>query len=486
MRPHLLMDTDVRWVLVYYHSDLSDTPVSINMHENPLTFGQLEQISFNLDWEKSTITDNVLFGETFGVGSQLSIAVERVLDKKIFSFGLTPQLLASSENESSPSLSTWIQVNPFTKLSLVNEMVVSLHGSSGGQYIGKEWQGLTAYTRQAYLTYLHELHPDKKISSLIKAGRFYTYFGPGRTGQLFLGQTTRPLDMLLVRLGLFGLTYSGGAAQLNRSKEINRYLSYHRLEFRSKRYQLAISEGILYGGENRRFEWSLSNPMLFFYGEQVNGPNLNGNILVSMDSRIFLSKNISLYGEFMIDDFQFDHEEIEDLEPNELGLITGLDLAISSSYVGLEYVKLTNRTYKTEMLYESYYHRGEPIGYNMGSDLKRVNAFVRHYLSSSIRLDVTIDVIWQGEGETDIPWDAPWRFQTLEEGYSEISPTGIVEQTSTFKASITRKWTPLRFVSGGVRYQRIVNMDHLEGRDESSWGGYLQMSWAIGIEADLE
>ena len=150
--------------------------------------------------------------------------------------------------------------------------------------------------------------------------------------------------------------------------------------------------------------------------------------------------------------------------------------------MGLEYVAITIRTYKTNTDFEWFLHRGIPIGYYPGSDLRRVNGILRYYLSQHWQVDGQIDVLWQGEGEMSQPWDMPWMNHSVAQGYSEPFPTGVVERTNTIDVRVTRLWDPVRFVSAGIQFQAIDNLDHISGESDSGWSGYLEMSWAFGFQ----
>lgn len=64
--------------------------------------------------------------------------------------------------------------------------------------------------------------------------------------------------------------------------------------------------------------------------------------------------------EFLIDDYQIDNKVPTDLEPNELGIITGLDIADPLGFEGTtltaEYTRITNRTYKPYNITEWMLH----------------------------------------------------------------------------------------------------------------------------------
>jgi len=229
-----------------------------------------------------------------------------------------------------------------------------------------------------------------------------------------------------------------------------------------KRFQFSLTETLLYGGKDKQIELAYLNPFLFYHGEQMNGPNLLGNTLGSLEIT-YVGHRWQVYTELLIDDIQLDKKEPGDLEPNEIGVVAGFQLADPFSIAGvhlvLEYTALTNRTYKTTTPYEWYIHRNVPIGYPEGSDLDRWNLLIKKYLKSW-QLIGSIDYLCRGEGEMDQPWDQPWMNYTVEQGYSEPFPTSVVEKTADISLEI--RWLPSYNYYGffKVNYQSIQNFDH--------------------------
>jgi len=341
-------------------------------------------------------------------------------------------------------------------ISVVNVMTIDPYATINPNYIGKEWRGLSGYTEQAYFLW------QTKYSRLT-FGRSYLLTGPGRNSNLMFSGAARPMDQ--VRLEFFQKYFSFQSvfAQLDQMNGANRYLNSHRLTLFLKGFQFSLTETLLYGGKNKQLELAYLNPFLFYHGEQMNGPNLLGNTLGSLEIT-YVGHRWQVYTELLIDDIQLDQQEPGDLEPNEIGVVAGFDLAdpfgVEGVHLGLEYTALTNRTYKTATPYEWYLHRNVPIGYAGGSDLDRWNLLVKKYLKSW-QLIGSVDYLRRGEGDMDQPWDQPWMNYTVEQGYSEPFPTGVVEKTADLGLEI--RWLPSYNYYGFIKinYQSIQNFDHI-------------------------
>jgi len=362
-------------------------------------------------------------------------------------------------------------------LLLVNQMILEPTDALPPNYLGKTWRGLAGYTRQAFLDYSHTV---PSFQWRLTAGRFEEYLGPGRTGQLFLSAGARPLDQvrLLLRHGPWEVL--AGASELDVINGRRRYFSYHRLAFQIDSWLVAATEGIVFsrmGGA----DLALLNPFQFYHLEQNNGPALSGNTMVSFTGR-YLGKGWSLYGEFLMDDAQADHKVKGDLEPAEIGGLIGWEWALPQAYLGLELVALTNRTYKTADTTEWYLHRGAPLGYPAGSDLGRVNFHSRWYLNSAWQLDGEVDYLARGEGELSKPWDTPWMADsvTMETGYDEPFPTGVVERTVSLKLELTRIFRWDRWLSVVAKYYHTDNIHHQRGISDQGWEITGRFVWEFG------
>ena len=363
-------------------------------------------------------------------------------------------------------------------LSVVNVMTNDPHAAETPNYIGKEWRGISGYTEQAYLLWQTRF-------SRITFGRAYIVNGPGRNANLLFSGAARPMDQ--IRLEFFNkhFNFQSVAAQLDPIGGADRYLNSHRLTLYLKQWQFSITEAILYGGVGQRLEFAYLNPFIFYHGEQMNGPGLNGNTLGTVE--ISYSGNQWLaYTEILIDDVQLDNEVKGDLEPNELGLVAGIDLAdplnIEGLYLGLEYMALTNRTYKTVNPVEWYTHRNVPIGYAKGSDLDVWDLEISKYLNKWQAI-LDLQYMRQGEGVMSKPWDSPWMDSTvtMDTGYEEPFPTGVAEKT--LDLGLELRWRPSyqRYAFLRVNYQTIRNVAHTDA-EEQKFILTLGMHWDFRYE----
>ena len=392
--------------------------------------------------------------------------------KNIIRIGAYPMI--EYHNKLLVHLRSLVEISLGRNLSIKNTMLLDKSLADQSEYIGKEWRNFVGYAEEAYI----RLEKKKKIEYTLQAGRFFSYWGPGRTGQLLQSSAARPLDQFLANAKYKNWSFSWKTSQLDAIGEKNRFLSAHRITYNSKRFRLSLNEAVLYGGDSKNFELAYLNPFIIYTGEQINGPALNANTMLSIDGRIRFSSS-SFYFEFLIDDYQADAVNIEDLEPNELGMILGVDFSAEQFYLGIELVGITNRTYKTSSDYEWYTHRNIPIGYGDGSDLWRANIFSRYYYSQNWQFDIEMDYLVRGEGEMFKTWDTPWEDDdiTMETGYEESFPTGILEKKLSTSISAFRIFENNKWVSIELKYISTENVDHISNINVDDFEVSFGLSW---------
>ena len=406
-----------------------------------------------------------------------------------FLFQVQPTIALRS-GENSPSLTTWMQLELKSGYTFVNEMQVGYNSDVDSTYIGNEWRGGRGATVQSFLQWSKSGKSESKF--LIRAGRVYSQLGPGRHGQLLLGAAARPLDQLSFSFSRklskqLSARFYYQTADLDKINGSKRFLALHRFEILGKKWYVNFSEALLYTRQNQGIDAVYLNPFLFYHGVQLNGPDLAGNTIGTVEIGFSWNTN-HVYGEILIDDIQLDNEIIDDLEPNEVGILTGFEHAGKNHYLSVEAVAITNRTYKTSDRNEWFMHRNVPIGYELGSDIARLNLLNRYYFKEGWHLDTELDVILKGAGDMNKAWDTPWvdPSVTVESGYSESFPTGIVEQSTRLSAEVLHYWTIERWLSLGLAYESIQNVDNVKDADDKGWQFSLGASWTLDYEFDFK
>ena len=329
-------------------------------------------------------------------------------------------------------------------LSVLYSALVNNHLDEDPNYMGFRQSGLAAYADEAYISY--------RIPNFdFLLGRSYQRWGTSKSGTLLLSDNARPMDQLRAHFYYKWLSFTFITASLNAFKDsvrVNRYFTAHRLDIRfAKNIRFGISEVILYGGPNMAPAYSFLNPVLFYKGEVKNGPT-DGNSLGSIYFDYYGMNQFHLYSEIMIDDIQLEKTGPGDLEPAEWGLLVGGEWVFRRFFFQSEYVRVTNRTYKTPYYWEQYTERNQPLGYYLGNDFDHLWLRGNYWFTPSIRLQLKAQFIRHGEGRIKTPFDTPWMNTPLGQNYHEPFPTGVVEKTKRFQLEL--RWHPSHFGFGEI------------------------------------
>ena len=388
-----------------------------------------------------------------------------------------------------------VQIN--NNITIYNGINVDQYLVDDPLYRGKEWRGAVGYNEQAYIT-------GKFIRFQIKFGRDFLKWGAGRTGTLMFSDVAQPMDQfnLKIQLGslqynyfhaqldpMDGLFYSNDSLALVKGKA-NRYISAHRVDmhFLNHRLECSIAEGLLYSGLYESVDFSYINPFIVYYGAQINKSD-EANMFTCADIRFYLKNNLSFYSSLLIDDFQVEKTGPVDLEPNEIGYILGLDWAdpfnLSGFLLSGEYTRVTNRTYKTPNPWESFLYRNRTLGHPLGNDFDLWLIELCKWWTGNLIVKLDYQFIRKGEGSIYTPWDEPWMDYTVNEGYSEPFPTGIVEKRN--RVGIDVKFYPSIHwgIQGIVNYLNRKNADCFQdnNKDETQWR--IGIWWQGDINLDL-
>lgn len=348
-------------------------------------------------------------------------------------------------------------------------------------YVGKKWRGVVGYTEQAYATV--------SVGRFrLKFGRDFLHWGAGESGTLLFSDVARPMDQFKASatLGPFRYTFFtsvlddmelvSSSADSIECTTAKRYVSAHRLDakFFQGRLQCAITEAIIYGGTSRHIDWVYLNPFIFYHGAQLNESGL-GNTMGTVDVIFYPVKHWKIYGSLLIDDIQVEKTGPGDLEPSEIGWIVGSKYANPLGITGLtlsgEYACVTNRTYKTLNTWEKFIHRNVTLGHPVGNDFDLWQVGISKWFMGSLQFNLGYSQTRKGEGSIFTPWDAPWSEYTVEEGYSEPFPTGVVEQRKHLNFSFCFYPSIHWGLEGAIHYHQRENGDHIEGvtKEETFW-----------------
>jgi hypothetical protein len=319
--------------------------------------------------------------------------------------------------------------------------------------------GYTADFKRVYLRF-----PVSKFDVLI--GRDQIFWGTGFRGAVGISDNSPPFDLILLT-GQFGeVKGSAFTAQLDRIWHdqdgparrylANRYLAGHRLDWQvSDRIEVGVSEMILYGGDARYPEWQYLNPILPYYASQYNS-NTDDNVMFLFEGSIRPVDGARLYGEWLIDDFQYANTN----DPNAVAWLAGLEcnclLASKKLSIRAEYARV-NRWAYTHLVQENQFtHFGSIIGHRIGTDADTLYLEGGYLINPDAFFALFYEFERQGEAGVED------RFRN-EDSDSIPFPSGVVERRDG--AGFRLVYEPMRSWQLDIAYQHAItrNKGHQSG-----------------------
>lgn len=341
-------------------------------------------------------------------------------------------------------------------------------------YVGKHWNKFAGYAELAAISYR-----GKRLAFDI--GRRRCVWGIARQGKALLhSATAMPLDGLFINYRISkALSFHSTVACLapiesdslflEGGQTENRYFSGHALRISPVRWlDIVLKESVVYGGLGRRLEPFYMMPLLWFHAEQLNA-NTDDNTFLGLETIIRLRDRYAGYVELLIDDFQIERKIASDREPNEMGLIAGIDIfdfPFVMSSLELEYSRIANRTYNQMKPRNRYVHQNYPLGHPLGPDNESLRLSYTYHVRKGLTGELSFYIINRGEGRIDDDWETPW---LDDPSYSEDFPSGIAEKTIGGRLDLL--FHKDSFIQGRIScgMADIKNKWNISGVDKTEW-----------------
>ena len=352
------------------------------------------------------------------------------------------------------------------------------------------------YTEQAFISY----HED---NITLKLGKDYLDWGYG-WNSFVIDQTSGSYNQLFVQWKSKYLRYTYFTAILdqhtfidsltnNSLETINRYYTASRLDVSLFNHdlKLGIWQSVLYGGKDASLGLRYSNPIMIYYAVQWNDYE-KGNLLVGADLSFYPLKHFNFYAGFVVDDWQIKNEgSLNELSPNKWGGSLGLKLidilkrySIWGTDFHIELSKVTNRTFNQKTPYQRLLYGENFIAHPLGTDFETLDISLKHWFSNHLRCAVFFSIYNKGEGnlnEHTQPWlekDENGNYiYTLETGYHEDSPFGIVEKTYKFGLGMLYQPNHQFLTEVQVKHIWIDNYRNIKNNHLRDWEFLIKLSY---------
>ena len=332
-----------------------------------------------------------------------------------------------------------------------------VHGDPDGQNPG----GFQAFGRtdNAYLTLAYPW-------GNIWVGRFKRNWGPiGQTGMM-IGDNATPYPQIGLDLGRGSLTFRFIAGELESVNGRQRYIVGNRLDYRRGNFWASVGESALYSGESAVLR--LFNPLefIFFDHSSTYDPQaISGNM---MFNAMFWSRvgQGTLYGEFVLDDFDLDPRTGAVDRPIEA---TSYQVSLGARYLGIsdrlelgfDYRRVSAWSYRSGVLTEIWMYLDRGIA-DPWSDYDRLTLRADWYPSvEGLRISPVLQFQRKGEGDYRIPF--PSRDEQL--ALPGIFH-GVLETTK--RVALQGRYQPRSevFLEWDLGRSFISNAGHVDGSSE--------------------
>lgn len=242
----------------------------------------------------------------------------------------------------------------------------------------------------------------------VHLGREYVHWGGGRSGGLLLSRTAGSLDHLLGAVTVGRFTLSAIHAFLDPARQ--RHLAGHRLTVRLPRdIRLGVGESVVYTGRGLDFTYLF--PVVSYYANQYNERG-DDNVLVGIDIKVPVHRGVLLYGELLIDDFQY---ESDPPAPDRLGYTVAAEALVSPAgrdlEIHMEYTFIDIFTYAhRDSLVTRYvagngaYPENPLLGSPLGPDADRWRFAARAAVHPRVVLGMEGNFVRRGDGNDLGEW----------------------------------------------------------------------------------
>jgi hypothetical protein len=284
-------------------------------------------------------------------------------------------------------------------------------------------------------------------------GRKNLLLGPGDEYGLLLSPDRQGYDGFFAWIPQQLYNFSGAFTVLG--SRPGRFLAAHRLGLNLKSFQLGFSESILWGSE---LEPIYLNLFLPYYLAQW-GLHRDDNIMWALDASFSLY-NMVLYGELLIDDFQYGKPDGFDSFPNKLAFQAGLKKIIGRCLVAkLNYTFVDKWVYTQRLAINTYEKDGLPLGFPLGNDADRWSLDCRFLTAMGLYPGLKMEYIRQGQGTIFLPYETELGDPT------PPFPSGIVQTTINIVPSVSYRLMRNLFLQAESGPRIIRNEGHISGRD---------------------
>lgn len=280
-------------------------------------------------------------------------------------------------------------------------------------------------TKQAYIAF--------PLSFLtVEIGRDFLYFGPAYRSSVLLSDIAPSFDHIQLRADNKNYKALWFVCGLSPLYNYHRFLTGQRFEYNFGNF-LRLGGTMLtvfsFDSLQTKGFWGYLNPLIpnFF---ELHDSGHDDNLLVGFDFATYI-KHCKIYGQLMIDNFEFNKRP--NRPPNLYGLTGGIYLPFNQFALRTEYSKITRYTYYHRILHIAYTSYSVPLGHSLGQDADEIFVRFEYYPIDKLQLNLVSTITRRGEGNQASLDNRTW---VDGEVRPETFPSGLIEKTTLFGPEI--------------------------------------------------
>lgn len=279
----------------------------------------------------------------------------------------------------------------------------------------KENQGYDFLQTRGYFTFEATKHVNIQFGS----DRFF--IGNGQRSLIFSDHAPPALFLKAnIKIWKFNYLYmlnrmvadvTGNASGLTgRGKYPDKYVATHHLSLNiGKKFNIGLFESVVFSKtDSTSFEWSYLNPVIFYRAvEQQFGSS--DNVILGADFKWNVLKGVSLYGQFVLDEFVLENIKARNgWWANKFGIQSGVKYYDAFGVANLDLQAETNivrpYTYSHDTPYGSFSNYNQPIAHPLGANFNELIGILRYQPIPRLNVSAKLMVIEVGRDEAGFNW----------------------------------------------------------------------------------
>ncbi|MCF8322020.1 MAG: capsule assembly Wzi family protein [Flavobacterium sp.] len=161
----------------------------------------------------------------------------------------------------------------------------------------------------------------------------------------------------------------------------NHYLSWNV----SNKLNLGFFESVIWSDSNNRgFDMSFANPIIFYRSVEFSASSRTGNALLGMTAKYKWNNQINFYGQFLLDEFSLsDIQAGEKSWKNKFGYQLGVKyynaFKVDNLLLQFEYNHVRPYVYSHSDVITNYAHNNQSLGHQWGANFREFIAIARYH-----------------------------------------------------------------------------------------------------------